>query len=317
MARQEYFNGIESRLSWLVLSIKQRGKLNILDLNVISEDFFVHLFNHIYGWNLRNMNTVKQNSEGFDLVDDIQKIIIQVSSDISKRKIELSLSKDGLAKYSGYHFKFIGLTDDAKKLRTQKYLNPHTISFDPKTDIFDTTEILNFINNMEDIEKIRVIYEFLQKEIKMPVSQEKVETNIAKIIGIISQTELKELHKPETIPFEIERKIIFNNLVKSREIIDDYKRYCMSIDKIYTEFDKLGNNKSLSVLNKLKNIYIARSEIENQDDCFQQIIEDVIDYVKQSSNYISISDEELLLFVEIIVVDAFIKCTIFKNPEAI
>jgi hypothetical protein len=295
----------------------QRGKLNILDLNVLSEDFYAYLLNYIYGWNLTNKNTTNHNIGGLDLIDDTQKIIVQVSSDVSKRKIELSLSKIDAVKYTGYNFKFFGITNDAKKLRENKYLNKNVIFFNPQTDILDITVILKCITNMEDIEKIEKIYKFLQKEIKMPISQEKIETNIAKIIEAISQIDLDDFHKPEIKPFDIEKKIIYNNLIKSRSIIDDYKQYYTIIDKIYTEFDKLGNNKSLSVLNNLKSIYIERSEIKNQDDCFQQIINDVINFVKQSSNYKPIPEEELLMYVGIIVVDAFIRCKIFKNPEAI
>jgi len=317
MVRQEYFNEIESRLSWLVSSIKLRGKLNILDLHILSEDFFAQLFNCIYEWNLININTIEQNIEGIDLVDDIQKIIVQVSADISKRKIDMSLSNIDVLKYSGFHFIFIGITDDAKRLRKNKYLNQETVTFDPETDILDMTMILKHIKSMEDIEKIKKIYEFLQKEIRMPISQEKIKTNIAEIIEAISQIDLEEFYKPEIKPFGIEKKIIYNNLVKSRLIIENYKQYYTILDKIYTEFDKLGNNKSLSVLNNLKNIYIKMSEINNQDDCFQQIINDVVDFVKQSSNYKPIPEEELLMYVGIIVVDAFIRCKIFKNPEAI
>ena len=317
MVRQKYFNEIESRLSLLVVSIKQRGKLNILDLNVLSEDFYAYLLNYIYGWNLTNKNTANHNIGGLDLIDDTQKIIVQVSSDISKRKIELSLSKIDAIKYTGYNFKFFGITIDAKELREKKYLNKNVLIFNPQTDILDMTVILKHITNMEDVDKIEKIYKFLQKEIKMPLSQEIKETNIAKIIEAISQIELEKYYKPETMPFEIEKKIIFNNLVKSKEIINDYKHYCTILDKIYTEFDKLGNNKSLSVLNNLKSIYIERSKIKNQDDCFQQIINDVVDFVKQSSNYKPIPEEELLMYIGIIVVDAFIRCKIFKNPEAI
>jgi len=317
MVRQEYINSIESRLSWLVSSINLRGKLNILDLHIISEDFFAQLFNRIYEWNLINMNPIKQNIEGLDLVDNIQKIIIQVSADISKRKIDLSLSKIDIIKYNGYHFKFFGITNDAKHLRKNKYLNDNIITFDPQIDIFDMTIILKKIASIEDIEKIREIHEFLQKEIKIPISQKNVETNIAKIIEIISQTELKEIYKPETIPFEIEKKIAFNQLIKSRTIIDNYKHYYTTIDRIYTEFDKLGNNKSLSVLNNLKSIYIKRSDTKNQDDCFQQVINDVIGFVRESSNYKPIPEEELIMYAGIIVVDAFIRCKVFKNPEVV
>jgi len=316
MTRQEYINDIEALLSWLVSSVNLRGKLNLLDLHIHSENFFAQLLNLIYNWKLSNMNKVKQNISGIDLVDDAQKIILQVSAEISKQKIEVSLSKIDVVKYTGYNFKFFGITNDAKNLRKNKYLCQEVIIFNSQTDILDMTTILKNVTSMK-IEKIEEIHEFLHKEIKMPISQEKIETNIAVIIETISHIELEKNYKPEIIPFEIEKKIIHNNLIKSRSIIDDYKQYYTIIDKIYTEFDKLGNNKSLSVLNNLKSIYIDRSEIKNQDDCFQQIIDDVVNFVKQSSNYKPIHEEELLMYVGIIVVDAFIRCKIFKNPEAI
>jgi hypothetical protein len=317
MARQEYFNDIEARLSWLVTSIMQRGRLNVLDLNIISENFFAHFFNLLYGWDFINMNSAKQNISGLDLIDNKNKILAQVSSDISKRKIELSLSKSNLSQYKGYRFKFIGIAIDAKKLRSNIYVNPHGLQFNPQVDIYDVTGILKTINNMENIDKIKKICDFIQKEIKIPITQEKVETNIAKIIEIFSKTNLEEYYQPETIPFEIEEKISFNSLVKFRAVIDNYKHYSACIDKIYTEFDRIGNNKSLSVLNNLKIIYIRNSNIKNPDDCFQKIIDDVIISIKQSINYTPVLDEELSMYVGIIAVDAFMRCKIFRNPEAI
>lgn len=316
MTRQDLYNGIESRLSWLVSTIELRGKLNTLDLNIISEDFFAHFLNCIYDWNLHNINTAEHNAAALDLVDDNCKIIVQVSSTISKQKINSSLSKIDTKKYNGYSYKFIGITNDAKKLREDTYIVPDSIVFNPMTDIFDVASLLKQINS-KSIEKITEICNFIQNEIKIPLTQEKFETHLAKIIEIISQTNLEESFKPETIPFNIDKKIDFNRLEKSKAIIDNYKHYYSTIDRIYTEFDKIGNNKSLSVLNKLKSIYIEKSTINNADMCFQQIIDDVVDFIKQSSNYTPLPEEELLMYVEIIVVDAFIRCKIFKNPEVI
>jgi hypothetical protein len=316
MTRQECFNGIELRLSWLVTSIGQRGKLNILDLNIISENFFAHFLNLLYNWNLSNMNTVIQNETAFDLIDNENKIIVQVSSDSSKRKINSSLSKNNLLQYTGYNFKFIGITGNTQKLRLNTYLNPHNLQFNPQIDIYDMTSILKTINGMKNVEKIEEVFDFIRKEIKIPISQEKVETNIAAIIEIVSKTNLEEYYRPETIPFEIEKKISFNELIKSRAIIENYKQYSTCIDKIYTEFDRLGNNKSLSVLNNLKNIYLRNSDIKNPDDCFQTVIDDVTALIKQSANYTPIPEEEVSMYIGIIVVDAFMRCKIFKNPEA-
>ena len=67
----------------------------------------------------------------------------------------------------------------------------------------------------------------------------------------------------------------------------------------------------------LKRIYL---KLEQQHDdslqLFDKVIEVTIDKVKSEidgQNLISI--EELELYIPIIVVDAFMKCRIFKNPE--
>ena len=60
MERADLFNDIEARLSWLVSRIELRGSLNILNLNLHSEDFYLHLLNLLFGWNLTNLNVGKQ-----------------------------------------------------------------------------------------------------------------------------------------------------------------------------------------------------------------------------------------------------------------
>jgi hypothetical protein len=45
------------------------------------------------------------------------------------------------------------------------------------------------------------------------------------------------------------------------------------------------------------------------------VIEKVIQKIRESANYIPMADEELGLSVEILVVDTFIRCKIFKNPS--
>ena len=54
---------------------------------------------------------------------------------------------------------------------------------------------------------------------------------------------------------------------------------------------------------------------EEPYEIFFAIINNVIELIKGSKNYIEIPYEELEMCVSIIVVDAFIRCKIFKNPE--
>ena len=157
MKRSEYFNYIEEKLNFLSYRIKSRGKINLLDLNIYSETFFAELMSYLLGYNLKNINQIKQNTEGIDLIDDKNKIIAQVSSTCTKQKIENSLTKEIFNDYPNFQFKFIAIVGDADKLRTGVYKNPNKALFNPSSDIYDIKSLLNIILNL-DISKQRKLY---------------------------------------------------------------------------------------------------------------------------------------------------------------
>jgi hypothetical protein len=313
MNRQIYFDSIELKLSQLATRLEVRGGLNILDLNVHSENFYLHFLNMLFGWDLKNLNAVCQNAAGVDLVDTTNNIIIQVSATASKQKIESALTKD-LSAYKGYQFKFISICKNATSLRTQTFLNPHHLIFSPAEDIFDILSLLAIIGSLT-VDRLKDVDEFLKKELKIEPDPEKVESNLTTIIKILSKEDWNQkVSNLETVSFEVEEKISFNQLNSARALIEDYSVHCHRIDKIYTDFDKQGANKSLSVLNGIRTEYIASISVSSPDKCFSSVIEKVIQRIRRSANYIPIPEEELEMCVQILVVDAFMRCKIFKHP---
>lgn len=316
MNRSTYFNYIEEKIDFLSFRIKKRGTINLLDLNIYSETFFADIINRLMEYDLKNMNPIKQNMEAIDLIDDKSKIIAQVSSTCTKQKIENSLSKTVLSKYQDYKFIFIAITGDADKLREQKYNNPYNVDFVPSNDIYDVKSILNIVINMK-IEKQTEFYQFIKAELGNEVDIVKVDSNLATIINILSQEKLAVISEsPEINKFEIDRKIEFNNLATVKYVIDEYKIYFSKLNEKYVEFDKQGANKSMSVLSLLRNQYIKLlGEGKSQHEIFYMIINNAIEIIRNSKNYVEIPYEELEMCVSIIVVDAFIRCKIFENPE--
>jgi len=313
MNRSTYFDFIESKLSLLATRLEMRGSLNILDLHLHSENFYLHLFKVLFGWELQNLNVVHQNAAGVDLVDTTNKIIVQVSATATKQKIESALAKD-LSTYKGYSFKFISISKDAKDLRTKKFSNPHNLTFSPVEDILDIPSLLVLIGKM-DIDRQKEVNEFLKKELKSEPDPEKVESNLTTIIKILSKEDWSQgVSGFETVPYDIEAKISYNQLDAARVLIDDYKIHYLRIEKIYSDFDRQGANKSLSILNGIRTEYIALGSVDSPDQCFFSIIEKVVQKIRVSANYTPIPEEELALCVQILVVDAFIRCKIFKNP---
>jgi len=313
MSRQEYFNFIEEKLSGLAYRIEMRGGLNLLDLHLHSENFYNDLFNILFDWSLQNCNTTCQNTAGIDLIDSKNKTVLQVSATTTKQKVESTLAK--LSKYADYSFKFISISKDADKLRKQKFKNPHKLKFDPSEDIYDVPGLLCIISSMP-IEKLKTVYEFIKKELKNEPDPSKLESNLTTIINIISKEDWgQKTNSYENIPYEIEKKITYNQLDSARVLIEDYNIHYHRIEKIYSDFDKQGVNKSMSVLNCIRSEYLSFCKNQTPDQCFFSIIDIVKQKILSSSNYSGLPEEELELCVQILVVDAFIRCKIFKNPE--
>ena len=182
MNRSEYFNYIERELSILATRINVRGGLNILDLNIHAENFYLHFFNLLFGWNLTNINSIQQNAAGIDLVDTTNSIIIQVSATATKQKIESALNKKDISNYPGYSFKFISISKDTEDLRTKTFANPYNLTFSPASDIFDIASLLKIIVGLE-IDQQKGIYDFLKKELKSEPDPEKIEVGYPAIYG--------------------------------------------------------------------------------------------------------------------------------------
>jgi hypothetical protein len=315
MRRSVYFDYIEEKLNTLASRVESRGKLNILDLHIHSENFYLHLLNKLYGWDLKNLNKILKNVEAIDLIDHTNKCIIQVSATSTKEKVESALEKETIKKYCKYNFKFVSISKPASKLRSYKYTNPNKIKFIPTTDILDKDSILNDILSLSAPDQ-KKIYLFIKDELGNDIDIVKLDSNLAIIINILSKEDLDDQDQSSKInSFEIDRKISFNDLDSAKYIIEDYKIYYDRLDKKYAEFDSLGVNKSSSVLAAIRREYLRNCSSKTADELFYCITDNIQNRVVQSSNYVNIPIDELELCVNILVVDAFIRCKIFKNPR--
>lgn len=317
MNRTTYFNYIEEKLNTLAYRIEVRSKLNLLELNIHSENFFASLCNIIFDLELENLNFSSQNIDGIDLIDRKNKVVVQVSSTCTKAKIESSLSKNVYIKYKDYSYKFMSISKNTSdSLKNKLFQNPYSMKFDPKQDIWDVVILLRKILNQTTY-KQRRLYDFIKAELGQDVDYVKIESNLAKVINILAEEQLDfNAESPEINSFAIEDKISFNDLEEAKDIINDYKIFYQRLDEIYSEFDKEGKNKRISVLQEIRRQYIELNRLNNTPlDIFYEIINRVMNVIIESSNYIEIPKEELQMCVDILIVDAFIRCKIFKNPE--
>ncbi|WP_445147539.1 ABC-three component system protein [Dyella sp. Tek66A03] len=317
MERSRIFQACSNRLAILATQVDMLGKLNVLNNHLHCEDFYAELLNLIYGYQLKNMNALEQNADGFDLIDEVAELLLQVSATATKKKVESSLNRD-LASYKGHGFRFVSISKDASHLRSGTYSNPHDLDFDPSQHIHDVGSLLRVVLHMS-LTRQRQVYDFLRDELRDPNDDLVLkETNVASIISILSKEDLDRASpSATTLAFNVDEKIDFNQLSAAAGVIEDYKFHHARVDQIYAEFDQCGVNKSRSVLDAFRTAYHKLGTKFSGDELFFQIVEHVSSVVESSSNYDPIAVEELQLCVNVLAVDAFIRCKIFKNPMGV
>lgn len=121
--------------------------------------------------------------------------------------------------------------------------------------------------------------------------------------------------------FDIDNKILYNNLKHNKIYIDEYKVYYGKIDTIYKELENFNSFKKTKLLRKIRQFYLdeikenynGTNDIniirENSDNIFDDIkkrIENCLSDVKKDDVYIALP---------IILVDAFIRCKILEEPK--
>ncbi len=112
-------------------------------------------------------------------------------------------------------------------------------------------------------------------------------------------------------------KSAFNGLSCWAVVTADYSLFHHVVDRIYAEFISARINKEQVRAGCIPNdVSQVGGELFPGDELFFQIVEEVIKKVQESSNYASIPIDELQLCVNILAVDAFIRCKIFRNPGA-
>lgn len=319
--RERYFASIHTKLSTLESKIHTGAKLNMLTNHVHAETFYSHLVNLLFNWKSRDLNLERPNVEGIDLIDEENKIVFQVSGKINREKIENALKyKHSCYDDHQYRFKFISISRDANNARKSKkpYKNPHNLTFFPAEDIYDVPSILTEVKGLAS-DKLLKVYRFFEDEFTPQSSIVSVETNLANIIGVLAAQNWGESSgDPETEPYEIDDKIDKNRLVESRDTIEKHAVHESRLRKIYAEFDSQAANKSLSVMNRIRRIYRQANSKKGltPDEVFEAVVDKVVEEIRASVNYSPMPYEELELCAEILVVDTFVQCKIFKRPTS-
>lgn len=156
---------------------------------------------------------------------------------------------------------------------------------------------------------------------------------LSKVIKKLGETAYEiDLHKPNKIdltPFDIEKKIEYNLVIKNRPKFDKYKMYYIICDSVLNVMDNSlyqSKNKLMNMINDcyediLGSILLKAHKAKEKKDkieLIQEQADEIIDLIKNKlicmleTNEIYYEDKEL--GVNIILCYAFMQCKILEKP---
>ncbi|MGJ1322524.1 ABC-three component system protein [Sphingobacterium faecium] len=130
------------------------------------------------------------------------------------------------------------------------------------------------------------------------------------------------VNDPSSAPDLVE-KILYNNVVRYKSIIEEYKVYQGRLNKVYEEIEKQGSTKKEFVLLNIRTAYLIEkkkySSIEeiraNADNIIEKVETKLWHLIENSSNantHLPIEAIQISLYV--VLVDAFMRCSILEEP---
>ncbi|WP_058306330.1 SMEK domain-containing protein [Gracilibacillus massiliensis] len=276
---QEKFIDTLTRLNQKIIML---GKINILSNHVYSENFFRDLINELYGYSLKNLNRTDQNAQAIDLIDEENKIIIQVSSTCTKQKVEQTLEKEVIKKrqLENFRVKFMFIGEQKESIKKGSYANPYSILFDPAVDILLTDDL-----NKEFFDKTvyeqKKILELLDMELSPILFEESYSYLSNKFIDEQVDFSISNLDSRYTKENDIDT--INNKVIEAIAITDDFKSKNISYLKNIKRYmendvkDKLETDKGIEEYdNYMKEIAHFKQLVEqflNLDKEFENKIE--------------------------------------------
>ena len=138
------------------------------DLNIVAEDFYCHLFNLTYGYNLINANFSKSNEKAIDLVDKESGIAIQITSTKTAKKTKETVEKFIEDEKHLCYPKLIIFNILKKSQHKESSYGNDSFSLNTKSDVWDYRNLTKKIESL-DVKDQKNIYEYFLDQFE-PIS---------------------------------------------------------------------------------------------------------------------------------------------------
>lgn len=143
-------------------------------------------------------------------------------------------------------------------------------------------------------------------------------------INAISNLSLEDIIESEELNvYNPKLKLNYNSVKTNYSLIQDYKVYQGKINSLYDELERQGSIKKEKLLSNVNQIYAKIKggyvlDSENPLEIIRlnadNILDDVFDELYGQLENSNIYDEDIIIGVRLILVDAFIRCKILEEP---
>jgi len=181
MKQVQLIQNISNYLLQFSKEVKDKGKLKLTDINIISEDVLVPILSIIYDTNLKNLNDEHANYPGIDLASDEhityagnqKKIAFQITSSSGITKIKKTLKqyvkKEFYNKFDDIYIYILTKKQDQYHQKSVEEINKiidDKFTFDLTKNVIDSTNLLSKISSLTPVSKIEKIHKLLEDQFK-------------------------------------------------------------------------------------------------------------------------------------------------------
>lgn len=153
---------IIDELAVLGAQVKMRNAVNLLDLNIVAEDFFKEFLNILLGVNLINLNEGRSNEPGMDLGDESRKLAVQVTSKADTAKVNGTLNKITKEQERKYdRFVILGLNRRQSTYAINK-VKAVQHNFKSSRDIWDLDSLAKKAMSL-NLDRLQDLHRFMRK----------------------------------------------------------------------------------------------------------------------------------------------------------
>ena len=317
MNKEVYLKNIAENLALLSREVSILNAVNLYDINIIAEDFFPGLLNLIYGYELKNANHLEKNAPAIDLIDQKNRIAVQVTSDNSSTKIKHTIEE--FNKSQAYHLydRLVVLILTQKKKYSSNFDTQGLFSFEKARDIWDVEKLIKDIRELETAQ-IKNVSDYLSEELynKYYSVRETPAGEVDTIIDLIEYiSQHRKVNKDRETTVDPEYKI--------------YKRFKNFADKLITEYTTLYTiyGEALNIVNETLGIDEAQDIIIMfylQDISVQFLEEEHDNPIAALNKLVTYFEEKLSIngkkydrsAIKFYLVNEMIKCRVFPNERS-